>query len=588
MIRPVNNSKLNNAAAYHLAIIALLGALIYSNTITSSFQLDDKLNIVDNPYIRQIGNLWPPTGSRWFGLLTFALNYMIGGPTPAGYHLVNTCIHILTAATVYHFIRLTSRAPYFSENRTSLISFRHLAFACALLFVAHPLQTQAVTYIVQRFASLAALLFMLALNFYVGARLVTPGQAATSGSWWKKIFLYSAAALAAAASLKTKENAVTLPLVIIMYEMMFLGGFTGVSAAIARQRRVFVSLAGLLLMALAFVGKSCNIQRLFDGFRATNEISRHDYLLTQFRVIVAYIRLLLLPVNQMIDHHVTVSTAITEPAVAASLALIILLAGVAAYLFKVSRAGGSYLRLVSFGILWFFITLSVESGLIPISDVMVEHRVYLPSIGALLAVAAAFAFIWEKCATNRRHALRVAAGILAVAVVTLSCTAYRRNLVWRNELTLWSDAIVKNPANPRGYNMVGIYFLANERLAEAIYYFKKALAVDGSYAEARSNLGGAYLQTGRIDEGLSELMTTAQANRFDAIDSGVLYYNIGKALQLKGLPDQAIENLNKALFYTPNEPAVYFLLGEIFKLKNVPEKSAAMFRVAHDLDPARF
>jgi tetratricopeptide (TPR) repeat protein len=219
---------------------------------------------------------------------------------------------------------------------------------------------------------------------------------------------------------------------------------------------------------------------------------------------------------------------------------------------------------------------------------MFEHRLYLPSIGAILAVTAAIVYALEKTSLLRRHVRISAACILAVTVITLSYAAHARNRVWKNELTLWTDVIAKQPGNPRGYNMVGIYYQANFRIYDAIYYFRKALEVDSSYAEARSNLGNAYIQTGRLDEGLNELMITAKSNRFDAIDTGILYYNIGKGFHLKGMPDPAIENLNRALRYIPNEAAVYYLLGEAFQRKNRPEQSAASFNKAHELDPGRY
>ncbi|MGB9081773.1 MAG: tetratricopeptide repeat protein [Desulfuromonadaceae bacterium] len=402
------------------------------------------------------------------------------------------------------------------------------------------------------------------------------------------MLLYTAAGLAGLASLKTKENAFTLPVVVVMYDAMFLRGFLNMSASLRKWRRIIASLSGLLLVVLAIAIHKYDLHGLFEKFKATNEISRHDYLVTQFRVIVTYIRLLFIPVNQTVDHHYKVYSDVLEPSVIASLAFIVLLACSALYLLRVSRDASPYLRLVSFGIFWFFITLSVESSVIPLIDVMFEHRLYLPSIGAILAVTAVFVHALENMALTRGHLQKSAACMLAIAVIALSYAAYARNRVWKNELTLWSDAIAKKPLNPRGYNMVGIYYLHNFKTFEAIHYFRKALEVDSMYAEARSNLGNAYIQTGRIDEGLNELMTTAKSNRFDAIDTGILYYSIGKCLHLKGMSDQAIENLNMALFYIPNEAAVYFLLGEVYKRKNLADKSAASFKTAHDMDSSRF
>lgn len=570
---------------FHLSTIVVLGVLIYSNTLTAAFQFDDKLNIVDNLFIRDIGNLWPPSGSRWFGLLTFSLNYMVGGLNPVGYHLINICIHILTALSVYLLVQLTFRTPYFYGHKKHPTSCRWFAFSCAILFVAHPIQTQAVTYIVQRYASLATLLLMVSFNLYVSARLIVND---TVSCRWKAAFLYVASAFAALASIKTKEIAFTLPVIIVLYEVSFLRGFSGGLAILKKWWLTATSLAALLLVATIYAIDSYNLQSLFDRLKATNEITRHDYLITQFRVIVTYIRLLFVPINQTIDHHYKIYPNIFEPAVMASLAFIILLVCLAGYLLKVSQSECSYLRLVSFGIFWFFITLSVESSVIPIIDVMFEHRLYLPGIGAIIAVVGGFGYVWENTVLVDKLSFKTPLYILAAVVIALSCTAYQRNKVWKTELSLWSDAIIKKPLNPRGYNMIGSYYQSSARFVNAIPYFRKALEVDSTYAEARSNLGNAYLHTGRIDAGLDELMITAKSNRFDAIDTGILYYNIGKGMYFKGMYDQAIENLNRSIYFMPNEAPVYFLLGEVYKLKNMAEKSATSFKYAHDLDPGRF
>lgn len=567
--------------------------MIYSNTLRAAFQFDDKLNIVDNLIIRDIRNLWPPTGARWFGLLTFSLNYRAGGVNPFGYHLVNICIHLFTALSVYLLVRLTFNTPYFKGYQGTVVSESWFAFACAVLFVAHPIQTQAVTYIVQRFASLATLLFMMSLDLYILARLATGDRESSlpsvrTRSRGARLFLYAAALSFALLSLRTKENAYTLPAVIVMYDLMFICGLSQLLDAVRNRWRAVASLSALALAFFAFALNWYGLQVLFDKLKATNEISRHDYLVTQFRVIATYLRLLFVPVGQTIDHHYKVYSDAFAPEIAASLALIALLTGLAVYLYNVSKEGNPCLRLASFGILWFFITLSVESSIIPIIDLMFEHRLYLPSIGMILAVAAAFVYALEKTALKRSLARKSAAGILATAVIALSCAAYARNEVWKTELTLWSDAIAKKPLNPRGYNMVGSYYQANFRIYDAIGYFRKALEVDSSYAEARSNLGNAYIMTGRVDEGLNELMITARNNRFDEIDTGILYYNIAKGYLRKGMTDEAIANLNVALRLIPNEAAVQRLLGEAFQRKKLPEQSAAHFKRAHELDPARY
>jgi tetratricopeptide (TPR) repeat protein len=574
-------------------MIAAVGILIYSNTLTATFQFDDKINIVDNPFIRNLGNLWPPTGRRWFGLLTFALNYACGGLNPVGYHIVNITIHLLAALSVYLFVRLTFKTPCFSVQKDSLITGEWLALASALLFVAHPIQTQAVTYVVQRFASLAALLFMLSINSYILARLNSNNRCPTAipgefGTCLTRVALYAAALFFALLSMLTKENAYTLPVIICLYDVMFISRPTGLLKLIRRRWLSLAAVAGVATVAVLFVQQNYNLLAMLERVKATNEISRHDYLVTQFRVIVTYLRLMLFPTGQTVDHHYRIYGSAVAPEIIASLALLTLLLGSALYACRASRDGEPCTRLAAFGIFWFFITLSVESGLIPIIDVMFEHRMYLPGIGVILTVSALILHLLEKLPLDRSSMRISAAGVLAVVVIALSATTYVRNRVWKNELTLWSDVIVKNPDNPRGYNMVGNYYQTRFRIYDAIGYFRKALEVDGSYAEARSNLGNAYILTGRVDEGLNELMITARNNRFDEIDTGILYLNIAKGFGQKGLPDLALENLNRALRCIPNEPAVYALLGELYRQKGLTELSEANLKKAHQLNPLKY
>lgn len=588
----MNTLKLKLPVTLHLLLIIALGFLVYSNVLSGTFQFDDKLNIVDNPLIRDIGNMWPPSGSRWFGNLTFSLNYIAGGLNPTGYHIVNISIHIFTALTVYMFVFLTLNSPFFTEREYGSTHTPWVACICSLLFVVHPIQTQAVTYIVQRFTSLAALLFMLSLNSYILARLSTLNtsnicQSDPIGKLWPSAFFYTSAGLCALLSFKTKENAYTLPAIIAMYDVMFISGLSTLASFIKNKWRLIAILSTLTSGLLAFTVISGMLPALFNTLKATNEISRHDYLITQFRVIITYIRLLFIPVGQTIDHHYPIYHTVFEPAVFLSLMALLLLLFLALYLFWISRNSNKYLRLASFGIFWFFVTLSVESSFIPIPDVMFEHRVYLPSIGVILAVVSATAWIFEK--QNWRSTLgKTASGSVIAVTLLLSYATYDRNKVWNTELTLWTDAIEKKPKNPRAYNMVGGYYQINFRVHDAITFYKKALDVDNTYMGARSNLANAYVLTGRIDEGLNELLITANSHRFDAIDTAILLYNIGKAYNLKGMPDHAIEYLNYAIINNPNDAAIYFLLGHIYKRKNLLDQSSMNYKKAHELAPDRY
>ncbi|MBI4689413.1 MAG: hypothetical protein HY754_03970, partial [Nitrospirae bacterium] len=181
-----SRKKLFRNPAFHLFLIAIVGLLVYSNTFYVPFQFDDIPNIAENYMLKDLTKFWPPGGARWLGFLTLALNYKLGGLNVTGYHIFNLVIHILNAILVYWLIVLTFKTPYIamrnaefgfrnSENNIphSAFGIPHLEIALfsALLFVSHPIQTQAVTYIYQRFASLATFFYLLSLVMYIKFRI---------------------------------------------------------------------------------------------------------------------------------------------------------------------------------------------------------------------------------------------------------------------------------------------------------------------------------------------------------------------------------------------------------------------------------
>src|SRR3990172_10073664 len=206
----------------HVSLIVILGLLAYSNTFNSPFVLDDVPNITENHAIKDLNNLWPPSGARWFGSLTLALNYRFGTISPSGYHAVNLAIHILNALLAYWLVLLTLKTPYIvSVNRGEKDNHYMAALFTSLFFLSHPIQTQAVTYIVQRFASLATLFYLLTLVMYIKWKESKKQQGKYSAL---PAMFYTVSLLSAVLAMKTKEIAFTLPVVMVIYELMFFQG----------------------------------------------------------------------------------------------------------------------------------------------------------------------------------------------------------------------------------------------------------------------------------------------------------------------------------------------------------------------------
>jgi tetratricopeptide (TPR) repeat protein len=316
--------------------------------------------------------------------------------------------------------------------------------------------------------------------------------------------------------------------------------------------------------------------------RLMTPVSRWEYLLTQFRVIVTYLRLLALPVGQNLDYDYPVERTFFHLPVMLSF---LLLAGIAVlgwYLIRRSSRGERGLRLAGFGILWFFLTLSVESSIVPIADVIFEHRVYLPSAGMFLAAGAGFGLLREHLA-GRGASVRKAASIAGWCVVlALAAAAYARNEVWRDELTLWRDVVAKSPGKARAYQSLGNAYLKRgaldmaavtleqasvldplsaeiynlrghlaveqDRLDLAEELFRKAITVLPEYAEAYNNLGTVYSKRGLYDRA-AELYT-----RTISLDPRFVksYQNRGLDQLASGRPQQAIEDFSQALALKPS------------------------------------
>lgn len=565
--RPFQTWALNSVL--HLALIVVAGALVYANSFGVPFTFDDNHSIVDNPVIKNLSEFWGGAGyahnpRRFLGILTIALNYHFGGLNVTGYHLVNLLVHLGNGLLVYALGRLTFRTPFFHSKQGE----RHVAptaqlvpLFAALLFVVHPIQTQAVTYVVQRLASLATFFYLAAVLCYGKARIAM-GDGESSRGVGRVAAWFLLCLLATLCAMRTKEISATIPVAILFYEFSFFG---------ANPKKRSLLLLPVLLMLLVIpagmllAGKPAGalLADVSALTRETQDISRGSYLLTQFCVIATYLRLLILPVAQNLDYDYPVYHSLFAPRVLSSLLLILALLALAFVLYRKSgkdRCGSEVsatglpafgnpgetrqlYRLIAFGTGWFFLALTVESSVIPIRDVIFEHRVYLPSFGAFLAFSAAAALL------ARRGAWPAAAAAGAVIIVALGGAAHARNAVWGDQLTLWQDVLEKSPGKARPYNNFGLLLKERGDIDGAIRCFQRAVALQPD-ATAYDNLGVALHLRGLSREALGCL---EQARKLDP-NYYPVYTNIGKIYLDTDDPQNAIAQFQKALAISPQAP----------------------------------
>ncbi|WP_129126347.1 tetratricopeptide repeat protein [Geomonas oryzae] len=614
----------------HLLLMMLLGVAAYGNTLHSPFVLDDIPSIIDNETIRDLSRFLGGEGRafnprRVVGYFTFALNYRWGALDPFGYHLFNILIHVLTAWVLYFLLRVTLRTPFFGTGKTHR-SLELLPIFAALLFVVHPVQTQAVTYIVQRLASLVTLFYLLTLFCYARGRvLLAPCGAGENGQRKPLVpFMYFAAALLfALLAVQTKEVAATLPLALLLYDFCFFEP--------SRKRNLLlVAGAALFVLAAAIVvvnaGKPLGelLSDVNELSRETVNISRADYLITQFSVIATYLRLLVLPVNQNLDYDYPVYHSLFAPQVFFSFLLLLGLFAVAVAQLRSSSVSGfgkgdpsdedrqvkgELGRMIAFGILWFFLTLAVESSVIPISDVIFEHRVYLPAAGAFTALVAA---ILLGCRNLPTRAVVWGAALL---VAVFAVVTWQRNTVWESQLSLWGDVIAKSPEKSRANNHYGVALSKEGRVPEAMEYLKKALQINPRNPVALYNLGRLLDETGNIDAAVScyeaavalqpELDAAYNNLAVDCLLKGddsraIDYYqvvlkrkpnfaearnNLGFALLRNGKVDEAVAEFKTAISVHPGYAKAYSNLGEAYLAKGDLDAAIAQFQEAVRLKP---
>ncbi len=547
-----------------LAAILLLGILIYSNSFNCSFHFDDTFNIVNNTNIRDLSDVnawWNISPNRPVAFFTFALNYHFNQLDVWGWHLVNLAIHLSNALLVWGLTLLIFSSPVMKDQPIARHK-RTLALLTAFLFVSHPLATQSVTYIVQRMTSLAALFYLLSLVLYARARLSDTSPALKYG-------LFAGAFVSGVLALFTKENAFTLPFALLLLEFFF---FRENKVTLNfRDRRIIwllaVLLGGLLIMLQKFSFRLLDpiAPEIANDYRTITSL---HYLLTQFSVIVKYIGLLILPVNQSFDYDFPLSNSLFEIRTLLSFCFLLSLFGLGVYLFNRNR-------IISFCIFWFFLTLSIESSIIPINDLIFEHRTYLPSFGFFLLLSTGLVQgLWDR---YRTVAMAVFIGIIA----SNAFLSFQRNKVWKDEFTLLSDMILKSPEKARGYNNRGNIYSRDGKYELGLKDFNQAIKVQPNYVDAYYNRGNAYYRQNKYELALNDFNKAIEL----APDHPQAYNNRGSVFYGAKKYEQAINDFNKAIELKPALSDAYINRGNVFYAEKKYEQAIQDFNKAIDLKP---
>ncbi len=534
---------LNNVRLYFGLIAAIL-LITYSNTFYTAWQLDDEPNILTNSKLKiskitfqQVNNALRanpavPAGDSFYrplSCLTLAINWYIGQNNVFSYHVVNLSVHILSAYFLFLVMQLLLKIFYKSEHIPQF--FITASLIGALFWALAPIQTQAVTYIVQRMASMAAMFSIIAMYAYLRGKEKKE----------KKYFWFSLCLLSFFAALGSKENAILLPYSIVLIE------FTFFPHPITKKQiiRLFLASGVALLAGFLFVHHVLGLTPIslssplsFLDSYSNRPFTFSERILTQPRIVLMYLSQIFIPATDRlsIEHDVILSTSLFTPwTTLPSILLILLLISSALFFLK------KY-PLVCFPVLFFFLNHAVESTILQL-ELVFEHRNYLPSLFLFLPAGVLIARILYSNPPQTAFR-RTAAAVCATLFLIISGHAtYTRNLAWATEGKLWTDAISKAPNSARAAHNLGKWHRQFGGYRQAYHYFQLALlnadkAADPKLTKkaALNGLASVVYMLGSYDQSLQYFN---QCLEIDATDEACLKNRMLAYLQL-GQPEKAL------------------------------------------------
>lgn len=514
--------------------LLLCGVAAYANSLEGHFVFDDRKHIVEDGTIEQ---LWPPTRMMWLRprpltRFSFGLNHWLHGRQVAGYHLVNVAIHLLAGLTLWGITRRTlafinvSKGHTTSANRGSWI-----AFSVALLWLVHPLTTQAVTYLVQRAESLTAMFYLVTL--YAVIRSATTRSPAV----WNAL-----AVGACAMGMATKEVMVTAPGVILCYDRTFLS--RSFSAALKKRRWLYVGLAFTWVILFGIIGPTRPLGGVTMGF-GTKTVTAIQYTAAQPGVLLHYFKLCCWPNPLCFDYAWPVDRDFLAVVLPATLISLLLASTVWAF---VARHPTGFLAVS------FFLILAPTSSIMPIQDLAVEHRMYLPLATVIPLLVMLIAGVFSRCGL---HGSKLAAVTLFATAASLAASSATRNADYHDETALWRTVLATAPYSPRAHYNYARSLTGPETFKLAVDHYRQAIALQPNFARAHDNLGVLLGSQGYFQQALT---AHARAHKLDPRSSEPLN-NIGHLYAVQGDHRQAALYFRQSLVLHPDNVQAHYNLA---------------------------
>jgi len=556
---------------FSIIVLSLIIFSIYGNSFDCSWQFDDRPNITENRHLRLKVFTWdsikrslfsdqrdPDKLYRPVACLSFALNYYFGRLHVFGYHLVNVIIHLFSSIFLFLFLYHTLNLPTLKGAYAS--KSYSIAILSSILWAINPVQTQTVTYIVQRMASLSGMFYMISMYLYLRAR--------TAKETGGRLFFFISCFISFVMAVGSKENAATLPISLLLYETLLIQKKSGQFVRKNIRAVLLVTGAALLLGVIYVYCRSGDLSSILFGGYGKRPFSMAQRLLTEPGVIVFYISLLIYPVpNRLsIAHPVQISTSLFDPIW--TLPAILIICGSLVYLILMARRH----PLFSFCLLFFFLNHLIESTILPL-ELIFEHRNYLPSMLFFVPVSIGFCHLLERYARGRTMTYTVMA-LMALLLAGLGHATYLRNFAWKNQRSLWMDAAKKAPDQFRVHHNLGQYYQDHGWREQAVFEYEKALKSKGIHRKNEKiityyNLGKLYETLEHYEKSKTYYQNALhmKPNFSHALGSLATIYD------KEGKRDQADHYLFRALRADPGNPHINFNMGVYWLKANRPDRA---------------
>ena len=524
-----------------ILLIVTLGFAVYGNSLNGEFIWDDEHLILDNTYIKNFSHIpkiftqdiGASGGREWnfyrpIQVITYVIDYSLWKLNVKGYHFTNILVHVLTALGIYCLINII-----FNDNLLSLLT--------GMLFVVHPIHTEAVTYISGRADPLALLFMLLCFLFYIKD---FPS---------KNLSMSILMLLSYMAALLSKENSLILPVLLLLYHYSF-----------KKELKVkkFLSIASLALIYILL--RATVLKALLP--RASCTTTLFQRLPGFFVAVTDYIRLLFLPLGLHMEYGAKLFDLGDLKAVLGAVILFALLI----YAFRKKEDN----KLAFFSITWFLVALFPVSNLYPINAYMAEHWLYLPSIGFFLIAAKVISSLY------RTKDFKIFAIINAIGSLTFySCLTIRQNIYWRKPIGFYERILKYTTDSARVYNNLGVAYTAANKKEEAVTSYKKAIEIKADYPEAYNNLGTVYADMDKREEAM---VSYKKAIAIKA-DYAEPYYNLGNAYEALNKNEEAAASYKRAIEIKADYAEAYHNLGIVHKAMNRNEEAVSFYKKAIEI-----